>query len=70
MLFDKILIKFNANEFIEVSTFSWSILFYFIYSFVGLCWNLKKSNEKERDAQMRSQYIDPIENFSNKIDQL
>ena len=25
---------------------------------------------EERDAQMRSQYIDPIEHFPNKIDQL
>ncbi len=35
---------------------------------------LKKPNELEiweiKDAEMRSQYIDPIENFPNKIDQL
>ena len=56
---------------IQVSTFSWCILFYFIYSFIDLYLSLKKSNEKERDVQMRSsQYIDPIENFSNEIDQL
>ena len=35
---------------------------------------LRKPSEMERheiwDAQMRSQYIDPIENFPHKIDQL
>jgi hypothetical protein len=35
---------------------------------------LKKLNELEileaRDVQMRLQYMDPIENFPNKIDQL
>jgi len=35
---------------------------------------LKKLNELEiqeaRDAQMRLQYMNPIENFPNKIDQL
>jgi hypothetical protein len=71
MHFEITSIKFNANEFIQVSTFSWCILFYFIYSFIDLYLSLKKSNEKERDAQMRSsQYMDPIENFSNEIDQL
>ena len=45
MHFEITSIKFNANEFIQVSTFSWCILFYFIYSFIDLYLGLKKSNK-------------------------
>ncbi|CAM4801973.1 unnamed protein product, partial [Rotaria magnacalcarata] len=31
---------------------------------------LSKSSELERDEDMRSRYIDPIESFPDKIDQL
>ena len=31
---------------------------------------MKKANEEERDALMRSPYVDPIEHFPKKMDQL
>lgn len=31
---------------------------------------LKRRNWEERDQRMRSQYIDPIENFPDKVDKL
>jgi hypothetical protein len=40
------------------------ILIYAI--FIGL----KKANEKERDAAMRSEYFHPIERFPDRINQL
>ena len=42
----------------------------FFCVFLGLGSSTELDRLKERDEQMRSKYIDPIEHFPDKIDQL
>ncbi|CAF1480222.1 unnamed protein product, partial [Adineta steineri] len=75
MLFEMTLMKFDASQIYGADAFLGPFCFtLFTLLVVFVCLSLKKLNQseiqEERDCRMRSQYVDPIENFSNRIDQL
>ncbi|CAF0955523.1 unnamed protein product [Adineta steineri] len=75
MLFEMTLMKFDASEISGADAFLGPFCFtLFMLLVVFVCLSLKRLNQEEiqeeRDCRMRSQYVDPIENFSDRIDQL
>ncbi|CAF3754605.1 unnamed protein product [Adineta steineri] len=75
MLFEMTLVKCGASQIVEADAFLGPFCFtLFIFLVVFVCLSLKKLNQseiqEERDCRMRSQYVDSIDIFSNRIDQL
>ncbi|CAF4098382.1 unnamed protein product [Adineta steineri] len=67
MLFEMTLMKFDASEIMGADAFLGPFCFaLFMFLVVFVCLKI----QEERDCRMRSQYIDPIENFPDRIDQL
>ncbi|CAF0770234.1 unnamed protein product [Adineta steineri] len=75
MLFEMTLVKCGASQIVEADAFLGPFCFtLFIFLVVFVCLSLKKLNQsevqEERDCRMRSQYVDSIDIFSKRIDQL
>ncbi|CAF0847103.1 unnamed protein product [Adineta steineri] len=75
LLFKMTLVKCGASQIVEADAFFGPFCFtLFIFLVVFVCLSLKKLTQsdiqEERDCRMRSQYVDSIDNFSNRIDQL
>ncbi|CAF1316632.1 unnamed protein product, partial [Adineta steineri] len=75
MLFEMTLMKFDASQIYGADAFLGPFCFtLFMFLVVFVCLSLKRLNQEEiqveRDCRMRSQYVGPIEIFSDRIDQL
>ena len=85
MLFEMTLMKFDAHQLSEASPFLGPLVFsLFILVVVFVCMSMfltiinesfrdvreRASAHPERDQQMRSKYLDPIEHFPDEMDQL